>query len=256
MRWAPATCGEWKAQETGSARARMSRSAHHWTAASIDSRGPEMTVWVSSVGRPHLVDPSRLEASARRLYGESFDSLFGALEPVPEQNIAVAEGDVLGWEVFPTPGHASHHVGYLRDGLLFAGDACGVRREPGDEVLPFSPPPDIDVERWNVTIDEIESRGPTRLALTHYGLFGDVGHHLARFRVALEQWAALVASGVGPEEFEKRTRPLSPELERFETITPRVQSWAGLRRYFDKRTPAEPQADRQQDAAQSVDPAR
>src|SRR5207244_3436946 len=91
---------------------------------------PALTVWVSEVGAPHLVDPSRLERSARRLYGESFDALWGELAPVPEQNVQIAAGEVLGWEVFPAPGHASHHVCYFRDGTLLAGDACGVRIQP------------------------------------------------------------------------------------------------------------------------------
>ena len=96
---------------------------------------PSLTVWVSDVGAPHLVDPSRLERSARRLYGDLFDPLWGELAPVPEANVRIATGDVLGWEAFPTVGHASHHVSYLRDGTLLAGDACGVRM-PGASLRP------------------------------------------------------------------------------------------------------------------------
>ena len=97
---------------------------------------PGLTVWVSEVGAPHLVDPSRLERSARRLYGDAFDTLWGELAPVPEANIRLADGDVLGWEAFPTPGHASHHVCYLRDGTLLAGDAAGFACSRRDYVLP------------------------------------------------------------------------------------------------------------------------
>src|SRR5579871_542846 len=100
---------------------------HAGAAGPIVREHPELTVWVSEIGAPHLVDPSRLESSARRLYGESFDHLWGELSPVPESNVALAAGDVLGWEAFPTPGHASHHVSYFKDGVLLAGDACGVR---------------------------------------------------------------------------------------------------------------------------------
>ena len=82
---------------------------------------------MSAIGAPHLVDPSRLEQSARRLYGESFDVLWGELAPVPEKNVHVVGDRVLGLDCFPTQGHASHHVCYLdADGTLYAGDAAGV----------------------------------------------------------------------------------------------------------------------------------
>src|SRR5918911_3179195 len=83
---------------------------HAGAAGVIAREHPHLTFWVSEVGAPHLVDPSRLERSARRLYGELFDALWGELAPVPEENVKVAAGSVLGWESFPTVGHASHHV--------------------------------------------------------------------------------------------------------------------------------------------------
>ena len=87
---------------------------------------------VSAIGAPHVVDPERLERSARRLYGDAFDDLWGALEPVPAENVEIVGESAVGLEVFPTPGHASHHVSYLtRDGTLHAGDAVGVRIQPG-----------------------------------------------------------------------------------------------------------------------------
>src|SRR5262249_26469918 len=89
---------------------------HPGAAGSLRRRHPGLTVWVSEIGRPHLVDPSRLERSARRLYGDLFDPLWGELLPVPEASTRIASGDVLGWEAFPTQGHASHHVSYFRDG--------------------------------------------------------------------------------------------------------------------------------------------
>src|SRR5262249_50744905 len=77
---------------------------------------PPLQVHVSGVGAPHLVDPSRLDASARRLYGDAFDELWGELAPVPQDNVNVVGNRVLGLDCFPTPGHASHHVSYLDDG--------------------------------------------------------------------------------------------------------------------------------------------
>src|SRR5689334_13480195 len=130
---------------------------HAGAAGSLVRRHPGLTVWVSEVGAPHLIDPSRLERSARRLYGDVFDSLWGELAPVPGENVRIASGDVLGWEAFPTQGHAVHHVSYLRDGTLLAGDAAGVRMPGASYVLPVSPPPDVDVEAWHETVTAIRS---------------------------------------------------------------------------------------------------
>lgn len=209
---------------------------HAGAAGTIVREHPSLRVWVSPIGARHLADPSRLEASARRLYGERFDVLFGELAAVPVGNISLAEDEVLGWDAFPTPGHASHHVSYLRDGLLFAGDACGVRPEPGGPVLPVCPPPDIDVELWHATIDEIERRGADRLALTHFGLVTDIESHLERLRSELDRWAGLVEDGVGPEEFARLARPRAGlDAKLLDEVAPFDQSWQGLRRYFDKR---------------------
>src|SRR3982751_4496863 len=76
---------------------------HAGAAGSLVRERPALTVWVSEVGAPHVVDPSRLERSARRLYGDLFDALWGELVPVPEANVRIAAGNVLGWETFPTP---------------------------------------------------------------------------------------------------------------------------------------------------------
>ena len=115
---------------------------HAGAAGSLVREHPGLTVHVSEVGAPHLIDPSRLEASARRLYGDTFDALWGELAPVPSRNVRVVGGDAVGLAVFPTPGHASHHVGYLHgDGTLYAGDAAGVRIAPGRFVFAPTPPP-------------------------------------------------------------------------------------------------------------------
>jgi glyoxylase-like metal-dependent hydrolase (beta-lactamase superfamily II) len=151
---------------------------------------PALRVHVSELGAPHVVDPSRLERSARRLYGDDFDRLWGELVPVPEQNVDVVAETVLGLECFPSPGHASHHVCYLhRDGTLYAGDAAGVRIMPASHVLPVSPPPDVDVEAWFRTLEEIERRQPARLALIHFGVADSPSEHLALAREALAKWA-------------------------------------------------------------------
>lgn len=209
---------------------------HAGATGTIVRRHPELTVWVSPVGLPHLADPSRLERSARRLYGEHFDPLWGELAPVPERNLRPAEGTVLGWESFPTTGHASHHVSYLRDGTLLAGDACGVRIPPADYVLPVSPPPDLDVEAWRATAAEIRRRTPDRLALIHFGIHEDVDAHLDRLESELDRWAARVGDGMDAEAFVAAGRAAAgDDADEYDRVAPFWQSYAGLERYWQKR---------------------
>ena len=214
---------------------------HAGAAGTLVQRHPDLQVHVSEIGAPHLVDPERLERSARRLYGDDFDRLWGELAPVPEQNVRVAGEDVLGLACFPTPGHASHHVSYLApDGTLFAGDAAGVRIHPGDHILPVSPPPDIDLDAWANTLDELEWRGPSRLALPHWGFFDDPADHLARMREALDQWAEWVGDGMEEDEFVASAHSElegaeGPNADPYELAAPLWQSYAGLKRYWEKR---------------------
>ncbi len=134
---------------------------HAGAAGVLVRENPWLQVHVSEVGAPHLVDPSKLEASARRLYGDAFDALWGELAPVPEANVHVVGERVVGLDCFPTPGHAWHHVSYLdADGTLYAGDAAGVRIDGGSFVVPPCPPPELDLEAWERTIEEIERRAP------------------------------------------------------------------------------------------------
>jgi glyoxylase-like metal-dependent hydrolase (beta-lactamase superfamily II) len=209
---------------------------HAGAAGSLVRRAPGLTVWVSPIGRPHLIDPSRLERSARRLYGDMFDPLWGELAPVPEENVRIADGDVLGWDAFPTPGHASHHVSYLRDGTLLAGDAAGVRMPGATYVLPVSPPPDITVEGWHETIAEIRRRAPERLALIHFGLHEDVDAHLDRLELELDRWAERVGGGMSEQDFVAAGRADAGEdADLYDRVAPLWQSYLGLKRYWDSR---------------------
>ncbi len=209
---------------------------HAGAAGPIVRAHPALTVWVSAVGAPHLVDPARLERSARRLYGESFDALWGELAAVPEANVRIALGDVLGWDAFPTPGHASHHVSYFRDGTLLAGDAAGVRMPGSDYVLPVSPPPDIDVELWHASASAIRKRAPDRLALIHFGVYEDVGAHLDRLDADLDVWAKRVGDGMELDEFVELARAdAGSDVESYDKVAPLWQCWHGLRRYWDRK---------------------
>jgi glyoxylase-like metal-dependent hydrolase (beta-lactamase superfamily II) len=209
---------------------------HAGAAGPIVRAHPHLTVWVSAVGAPHLVDPSRLERSARRLYGDAFDPLWGELAPVPEANVRIASGDVLGWEAFPSPGHASHHVCYVRDGTLLAGDAAGVRMPGAAYVLPVSPPPDIDVEAWHATAAAIRAREPERLALIHFGVHEDVESHLDRLEHELDRWAERVCGGMDEQAFVAAGRvDAGDDADRYDRVAPFWQSWQGMRRYCETR---------------------
>jgi glyoxylase-like metal-dependent hydrolase (beta-lactamase superfamily II) len=216
---------------------------HAGAAGVLVRRHPGLQVHVSEVGAPHLVDPSRLEQSARRLYGESFDRLWGELAPVPEANVHVVSEHVLGLDCFPSPGHARHHVCFLApDGTLYAGDAAGVRVQPAHSVLPPTPPPEVDVEAWERTLDEIELREPERLALVHFGVAEDPVHHLAELRLTLLDWAESVEGGATEEEFIAyaltELADAGEDVAAWEQAMPFWQSYAGLKRWADKRAAA------------------
>ena len=202
---------------------------------------PRLQVHVSEVGAPHLVDPSRLERSARRLYGDAFDALWGELAPVPEENVSVVGERVLDLECFPTPGHASHHLCYLdRDGVLYAGDAAGVRIQPSSFVLPPTPPPDFDPVAWSTSLDEIEHRGAERLALIHFGVAADAARHIGEMRQRLDDWVRLIEHGASEDEFitsvrDELARDGAATLAQYERAMPFWQSYAGLARYREKK---------------------
>ena len=209
---------------------------HAGAAGALARKHPKLTIWVSGIGAPHLVDPSRLERSARRLYGDLFDTLWGELAPVPEANVRIADGDVLGWESFPTQGHASHHISYFRDGTLLAGDAAGVRMPGATYIVPVSPPPDLDVETWHATVDAIRARKPERLALIHFGVHEDVDAHLDRLDTELDRWAARVRDGMEQDDFVAAAQAdAGADADLYNQVAPFWQSWHGLKRYWDKQ---------------------
>ncbi len=208
---------------------------------------PGLRVHVSAIGAPHLVDPGRLEASARRLYGDAFDALWGELAPVPSENVEVAGERVLGLECFPSPGHAWHHVCYLDgDGTLYTGDAAGVRIQPSRYVLPVCPPPELDIEAWFRTFEEIERRQPERLALIHFGVAESPSDHLALVREQLTVWAKH-GELLDQDDWIAGARrgleaAVGDEADLWERAAPLWQSYLGMRRYWDKRHRRHPPA--------------
>lgn len=205
---------------------------------------PGLTVHVHEVGAPHLIDPSRLEVSARRLYGDMFDALWGELVAVPEGNVRIVGAETVGLVTFPTPGHAWHQVSYLHpDGTLYNGDAAGVRIAPARFVYAPTPPPEIDLEAWSDTLDALERHEPSRLALVHFGVFDDVAEHLARLRACLHEWAGRVGHGMDEWSFVAAARADvaasdADAVDVYERAAPFEHCWLGLERYWRKRSEA------------------
>jgi glyoxylase-like metal-dependent hydrolase (beta-lactamase superfamily II) len=158
---------------------------------------PDLRVFVHRKGAPHLVDPSKLLASAGRLWGDDLHRLFGETVAVPERNIRVLEGGetlfvgTRKFDVIYTPGHASHHVTYFdeQEGVAFAGDTAGIRISDGPYIMPATPPPDIDLAVWEESFAAILERQPSKLFVTHFGYAENPAKHIADFRQRLHLWA-------------------------------------------------------------------
>ena len=216
-------------------------------------RWPQLEVYVHERGAPHLIDPSKLLASAGSLYGDQMQRLWGEIVPVPEANVRVLRGGetVLGMRVAHTPGHASHHVCYLHEdsGTAFVGDVAAVRIPPSNLVVPPTPPPDIDVELWEDSLDLVAGWNPERLALTHFGAVeDDVPGHLEIARARLREEAEL-ARRLDADEYEtdlrRRLRALLAEeglgeetVEELLQAVPSSYQWRGLDRYWKKKLEA------------------
>ncbi len=169
---------------------------HGGASGSLVREKPSLPIYVHQLGAPHMADPSKLIASATRLWGDKLEYLFGEMVPVPQENLRIlAGGETLEFgsrqlEVVYTPGHASHHVSYFdqQEGVAFVGDTTGVRIDDGPYILPATPPPDIDLTLWDKSFAEILSREPKRLFLTHYGFAENPAAHIATFRERLHRW--------------------------------------------------------------------
>jgi glyoxylase-like metal-dependent hydrolase (beta-lactamase superfamily II) len=222
---------------------------HAAATGAIVRRWPEIDVYVHERGAPHLIDPSRLLASAERLYGDAMEHLWGEIVPVPERNVKPLAGGetVLGMRVAYTPGHASHHVCYLHEetGTAFVGDVAAVLIPGTNLVVPPTPPPDIDVETWLDSIGIVEAWDPTRLAVTHFGGIDSPAEHLALVRERLAE-EAQAARELSEDDYEARHRELVTEkasseeaaAELIQCVPPQYQ-WRGLDRYWGKRAERE-----------------
>jgi glyoxylase-like metal-dependent hydrolase (beta-lactamase superfamily II) len=224
-------------------------------------RFPQATVWVHERGAPHLEDPTRLLASATRVYGqERLERLFGPVDPVPSDRLrAVSDGDRIALgdrhlEVLHTPGHASHHVALVdsRSGAVFTGDALGIHL-PDDRVLrPATPPPDIDIEAGLQSIERIRERARSILLFSHFGPVEAVDELCAIAASRLRKWAKIVQDALRDTDdigrvAELLARRTESEFEGVESVDPsrydilsdmRMNA-EGLVRYWKKRAEAE-----------------
>ena len=216
---------------------------HAGATGSLAARFPGVEVWVHERGAPHLVDPTKLLASAGRLYGDQMQRLWGEVLPVPSERLRVLRGgETLGpFEVAYTPGHAWHHVSYLHrsSGWAFTGDVAGVRIGAGPVMAP-TPPPDIDLDVWRQSIGVLESWRPRALAVTHFGRHEQVTEHLAALRESLDEVERLAVE-LDEEGFvaaiAERTAS-GGELgvaPAYGQTMPSQQGYLGLRRYLERR---------------------
>ena len=218
---------------------------------------PNLRVYVHERGAPHLADPAKLVASASRLYGDEMEQLWGEIAPVPQEAITSLRGgervDVAGRElaVEYTPGHASHHVSYwCRDaGIAFVGDTGGLKRPPAGFLLPPTPPPDIDLELWNNSLDRIGRWQAETLFLTHFGPVSSAAAHLVEYRDRLAWFAELGRVSLErDEDDDARAQWFADEVRRdlsrrvgqsevsgYEAAGRLDLSWRGLARYWRKR---------------------
>jgi glyoxylase-like metal-dependent hydrolase (beta-lactamase superfamily II) len=221
---------------------------HAGASGALVERFPGLRVYVHEIGAPHLIDPEKLLRSAARLYGpENMDRLWGRVVPVPEANVIALRGEetVEGMRVAYTPGHASHHICYLdeRSGDAYVGDVAGVRIPPSGLTIPPTPPPDIDVEAWERSIELVRGWHPERLRLTHFGAVAEVDAQLDAIGDRLRRWADAARAG-DREAFlgvvDRELDASDPALAaRMRQAAPPEQLWMGLERYWRKRAEAE-----------------
>lgn len=219
---------------------------------------PQADVVVQEKGARHLADPSRLMASAHRVFGDLMERLFGDLRPVPaERIVSIAEtgsidlGDGRRLDAFHNPGHASHHVGLLdsQSGDLYTGDAAGVYVPETADVRPSTPPPDFDLDLTLSSLARMQDAQADRLLFSHFGPVTEVVDTLERSREELLLWvdAVRAADAAAPDldhaiaMVRDRDRQRQPEfysdpdrVQKFEELSSTEANVIGIRRWLEQ----------------------
>jgi glyoxylase-like metal-dependent hydrolase (beta-lactamase superfamily II) len=229
---------------------------HAGAAGALTQRHPWMRVYVHPVGAPHLADPSKLIASAARLYGDQMEKLWGAIQPVPTEKITIVnDGDEIKLpgatlRAFATPGHARHHHAYLdaNSGLLFTGDVAGVRIAGARYVRPPTPPPELDIEAWRASIAKLCAIKAAGLCPTHFGVHrGDVDWHWDDLERRLVSWGELVRGdlheGLSEDQILERMKEqitsemnaLGVDVSAYDVAVSYKHVVAGYLRYWNKK---------------------
>lgn len=239
---------------------------HAGAAGTLARHFPDATVHVHSVGAPHLADPGKLWTSASRIYGDQMEQLWGGIDPIDKDRVRTLEhGDVvdLGGRTLSaveTPGHAHHHHSYLdsEDGILYTGDALGVRLPDVGLVRPATAPPEFHLEEAIASTERIRSLGVETLCLTHFGPHTEgtgvlsVDEMCDRSIEALRKWAEWVrgareksmdldevAATVAQSARAAYEGQLAPDdVDRMEQTTSYWMNTWGYMRYFDKHPDA------------------
>jgi glyoxylase-like metal-dependent hydrolase (beta-lactamase superfamily II) len=232
---------------------------HAGAAGLLLQRMPNARLYVHERGAPHLIDPAKLIASATRIYGNLMQRLWGDIIPVPAERAVILRDDQLlelagrRFQVLYTPGHAVHHVTFrdLGSGEMFTGDVAGARMQGCDYVRPPTPPPDLDLDAWDASLDRINSLDPAGLYITHFGHVADTRRHLEELRVRLRTWEdivlramragqdhatiALSLQRIGDEELARVVGP--GVIRQYEMASSYVMNVSGYERYLRKRHP-------------------
>jgi len=223
---------------------------------------PNATVVVHERGARHLADPTRLVESAARVYGEMLDTLYGRMQPVPQERL-VAAGDGYKVDVgngrvltlVDSPGHAKHHHAVLDEhtGTLLVGDAVGVRLPEVGILRPAVPPPDFDLEQAVASLRRFAELKPERVVLTHYGTVPDPMATLDEAERILHDWVAVaeqvmragddagvddIAAALAERFAEPPERLSEPAREKLEVLNGFHSNAAGIQRYLRLRDAA------------------
>ena len=226
---------------------------HAGAAGELSTYGAQ--ILVHPVGAPHMIDPSKLIASATRIYAERMDSLWGQFLPVHEQNLRIlGDGEEfeiggLEFKAIFTPGHAEHHICYLHDDLCFTGDIGGIRI-PGYQYLRLPmPPPELNLEKWKHSIQLLRKEKIVAMAPTHFGIFSDVEWQLAALENTIPRIEAWMDKNLGGAQVvdelkvkfqhwmneQASEQGLTPEvIEAFALSNPVGMSVDGMLRYWNK----------------------